>query len=84
MGWYPRGLWFSGYEIWGEEVEERSFMRQNGSFTTTHSRRNKDLFKGFGFLELKDNLLEKNYRGEKYIRHMIRAVMRYDQKKMPA
>lgn len=69
----------------GEEVEERSFMRQNGIlyhyFTPEEIR---TLFKGFGFLELKDNLLEKNYRGEKYIRHMIRAVMRYDQKKMPA
>jgi len=69
----------------GEEVEERSFMRQNGIlyhyFTPDEIR---ILFEGFEFLELKDKILEKSYRGEKYIRHMISAVMRYDQKKMPA
>jgi ubiquinone/menaquinone biosynthesis C-methylase UbiE len=69
----------------GEEVEERSFMRQNGIlyhyFTPKEIR---TLFKEFRFFELKDNLLEKNYRGEKYIRHMISAVMCYNQKKMPA
>ncbi|AGB48470.1 methylase involved in ubiquinone/menaquinone biosynthesis [Methanomethylovorans hollandica DSM 15978] len=69
----------------GEEVEERSFMRQTGIlyhyFTPEEIR---TLFKGFQFLELKDKLLEKKYRREKYIRHMISAVMCYNQKKMPA
>ncbi len=69
----------------GEEVEERSFMRQNGIlYHYFIPEEIKILFKGFEFLGFKDNILKKNYRREKYIRHMISAVMRYDQKNMPA
>ncbi|MGB3908553.1 MAG: class I SAM-dependent methyltransferase [Methanomethylovorans sp.] len=68
----------------GREVEGSSFMRQNGIlyhyFTSEEIRK---LFKGSEFLELKDEQMEKRYRGKKYIRHMIRAVIRYDQKKIP-
>ncbi len=66
----------------GEEVEEHTFVRQHGIlyhyFTLEEIR---TLFKGFEFLELKNNLLEKKYRGEKYIRHMISAVMRVSSEK---
>lgn len=61
----------------GEEAEERTFVRQHGIlyhyFTSEEIRA---LFFGFEFLELKDNIMEKNYRGKKQIRHMISAVMR--------
>lgn len=66
----------------GEEVEERTFVRQHGIlyhyFTLEEIR---ILFRGFEFLELKDNVLEKKYSGEKYIRHMISAVMRVSSEK---
>lgn len=61
----------------GREIEEGTFMRQHGIiyhyFTLEEI---KILFRDFEFLELKNNLYEKNYRGEKSIRHMISAVMR--------
>lgn len=60
----------------GEMIEERTFVRQHGIlyhyFTLEEIR---TLFSGFEFLELKDNIMEKNYRGKKHIRHMISAVM---------
>ncbi|WP_321419802.1 class I SAM-dependent methyltransferase [uncultured Methanomethylovorans sp.] len=61
----------------GEEVEERTFVRQHGIlyhyFTLEEVR---TLFTGFEFLELKDNIMERNYMGKKHMRHMISAVMR--------
>lgn len=60
----------------GEEVEERTFVRQHGIlyhyFTLEEVR---TLFTGFEFLELKDNIMERNYMGKKHMRHMISAVM---------
>ncbi|NTV78585.1 MAG: class I SAM-dependent methyltransferase [Clostridiales bacterium] len=61
----------------GEEVEDRTFVRQHGIlyhyFTLEEVR---TLFTGFEFLELKDNIMERNYMGKKHMRHMISAVMR--------
>lgn len=60
----------------GEEIEERTFVRQHGIlyhyFTSEEIRA---LFNEFEFLELKDNIIEKNYKGKKQVRHMISAVM---------
>lgn len=61
----------------GEEIEERTFVRQHGIlyhyFTSEEIRA---LFREFEFLELKENITEKNYKGKKQIRHMISAVIR--------
>jgi ubiquinone/menaquinone biosynthesis C-methylase UbiE len=61
----------------GEEIEEHTFVRQHGIIYHYFTREEiRMLFSGFEFLELKDNIMEKSYKGRKQIRHMITAVMR--------
>lgn len=57
--------------------EENTFVRQNGIIYHYFSEEEvKELFCGFETLELENVRKEKTFRGESYVRHMVRGVFR--------
>jgi SAM-dependent methyltransferase len=55
--------------------EENTFLRQNGIIYHYFTKEEvNSLFKEFKVLELKDIIKEKNFRGQKYKRHLIKGI----------